>query len=48
MNVTYVNWLVSWIRNGTINIKTGQPFKEEDILIQEYRDAVYAQLNPVQ
>lgn len=42
VNETYVNWLVSWIKNGTINIKTGQLFKEEDILIQEYRDAVHA------
>jgi hypothetical protein len=40
LNQTYVSWLVSWIKNGTINIKTGQPFKVEDILIPEYKTAV--------
>lgn len=44
INQDYVNWLVSWIKNGIMNIKTGQPFTIEDIKIQEYKDAVQAQL----
>lgn len=44
INQDYVNWLVNFIKNGTINIKTGQPFVLEDIKIQEYKDAVQAQL----
>ncbi len=43
INQSYVNWLVSWIKNGTVNIKTGQPFTIDDIKIQEYKDAVQAQ-----
>lgn len=44
VNQDYVNWLVNFIKNGTINIKTGQPFTLDDIKIQEYKDAVQAQL----
>lgn len=44
LNQNHINWLVSFIKNGTINIKTGQPFVLEDIKIQEYKDAVQAQL----
>lgn len=44
LNQTYVNWLVGWIRNGTINIKTGLPFAVYDILITEYKTAVQAAL----
>lgn len=40
VNQIYVNWLVSWIKNGTINIKTGQPFTIDDILNSEYKVAV--------
>jgi hypothetical protein len=45
INQDYVNWLVNFIKNGTINIKTSQPFVLEDIKIQEYKDAVQAMLN---
>lgn len=48
VNEIYVNWLVTWIKNGVINIKTGEPFKLDDILAQEYKDAVQAILNPAQ
>lgn len=44
INQIYVDWLVKWIKEETINIKTGQPFKLEDILIQEYKDAVQTKL----
>lgn len=27
INQDYVNWLVNFIKNGTINIKTNLPFK---------------------
>ena len=45
INEDYVNWLVSWIKSGIINIKTGQSFVLEDIKIQEYKDAVQAKLS---
>jgi hypothetical protein len=48
INQIYVDWLVGWIKNGTINIKTGEPFKLDDIKVQEYKDAVNAILNPAQ
>lgn len=48
INQLYVDWLVGWIKNGTINIKTKQPFKLDDIKVQEYKDAVNAILNPAQ
>lgn len=44
VNQIYVDWLVGWIKNGTINIKTGLPFTIEDILIIEYRVAVQIKL----
>ena len=40
INQEYVNWLVGWIKNGTINIKTGQPFAIEDIKNDNYKSAV--------
>lgn len=40
INQDYVNWLVTWIKERTINIKTGQPFVIDDIKSQEYKDAV--------
>lgn len=43
-NELFVSWLVTWIKTGTINIKTGQPFKVEDIFIAEYKTAVEAVL----
>lgn len=45
VNEMYVNWLVVWIKNGVINIKTGQPFKIDDIINEEYKTAVEAKLN---
>lgn len=45
VNETYVNWLVSWIRNGTINIKTGLPFKADDIIDINYKTEVQAVLD---
>lgn len=44
INQDYVNWLVYFVKNNTINIKTSQPFTIDDIKIQEYKDAVQAQL----
>ncbi|WP_181870586.1 hypothetical protein [Hafnia paralvei] len=44
INQDYVNWLVNFIKDGTINIKTGEPFNLEDIKNQEYKNAVQAQL----
>lgn len=43
INQLYVDWLVGWIKNGTINIKTKQPFKLDDIKVQEYTGAVVAE-----
>lgn len=40
MNQNYVNWLVSWIKNGTINIKTEKPFVIDDIINADYKAAV--------
>lgn len=40
MNRYILDLLVIRIRNGMINPKTNQPFDLEDILIQEYKDAV--------
>lgn len=45
INETYVNWLVEWIKNGTINIKTGESFKIHDILNVDYKTAVQTKLN---
>jgi ABC-type Fe3+ transport system substrate-binding protein len=45
LNQMYVNWLVGWIRNSTINIKTGLPFTVDDILLPEYKTAVQAALS---
>lgn len=39
-----VDMLVRKITNGEINPKTGEPFKLEDIKLQEYTDAVQALL----
>lgn len=44
VNQDYVSWLVNFIKNGTVNIKTDKPFVLEDIKVQEYKDAVQAQL----
>ena len=44
VNETYVNWLVDWIKNGTINIKTGLPFVIDDIKNADYKTAVQAKL----
>lgn len=43
VNQDYVNWLISFIKNGTINTKTNLPFSINDIKIQEYKDAVIAE-----
>ena len=40
MNQDYVNWLVSWIKNGTVNIKTGKAFTIDDIINADYKAAV--------
>lgn len=40
INETYVSWLVNWINNGTINIKTKQSFKLDDIKDEEYKTEV--------
>ncbi|WP_217302438.1 hypothetical protein [Clostridium sp. 001] len=45
MNQEYVNWLVAFIRNGTINIKTGKPFAINDIINTDYKAAVQAALS---
>lgn len=45
LNEDYINWLVSFIKNGTINIKTGQPFTIDDIKNADYKAAVEAALN---
>lgn len=45
MNQTYINTLVSLIRRGVINPKTGQPFTLLDILIEDYRTAVESALS---
>lgn len=45
VNETYVNWLVGWIKNGTINIKTGKAFVIDDIINTDYKAAVQAKLN---
>jgi len=44
MNQIYVNVLVSLIRKGIINSKTGESFKTSDILNEEYRTAVETEL----
>lgn len=44
VNETYVNWLVDWIKNGTINIKTGTAFTIDDILNADYKTAVQTKL----
>lgn len=44
VNPIIVNMLVKKIQTGEINPNTGEPFKLEDIKIQEYRDAVQAAL----
>ena len=46
INQEYVSWLVEWIRNGTINMKTGKPFVIDDIKNQDYKTAVQNILNP--
>lgn len=43
INQTYVNWLVTWIQNGTVNISTGKPFAIDDIKNTDYKAAVQAQ-----
>lgn len=40
MNQEYVSWLVSWIKNGTVNIKTGKAFAIGDIINADYKAAV--------
>lgn len=44
VNETYINWLVSWIKNGTINIKTDKAFTVDDIINADYKSAVQAKL----
>lgn len=44
VNQAYVNWIVEWIKNGTINIRTGKPFVIDDIINQDYKLAVQGQL----
>lgn len=46
VNPILVNMLVRKIQSGETNTKTGEVFKVEDILMQEYKDAVSAILNP--
>lgn len=41
----YVSWLVTWIKNGIINIKTSKPFVIDDIINADYKAAVQAKLN---
>lgn len=45
MNQDYINWLVGFIRNGTINIKTGKSFVIDDIINEDYKAAVQAALS---
>lgn len=45
VNETYVNWLATWIKNGTINIKTGKAFMLDDIINADYKAAVQVKLN---
>lgn len=45
MNQEYVNWIVNFIRNSTINIKTGKPFVINDIINMDYKTAVQTALN---
>ncbi|WP_183128072.1 hypothetical protein [Clostridium autoethanogenum] len=45
MNQEYINWIVNFIRNGTINIKTGKPFVIDDIINADYKVAVQIALN---
>lgn len=44
VNEIYVNWLVNWVKNGIINIKTGKPFVLDDIINTDYKAAVQAKL----
>jgi hypothetical protein len=44
INETFVNWLVTWIKSGTINIKTNLPFTVDDIKDPEYKTAVQIRL----
>lgn len=44
MKEQYIIWLVSWIQTGTINVKTGLPFKVDDIINPEYMAEVEARL----
>ena len=45
VNATYVNWLVTWIKSGTTNIKTGKAFVIGDIINDDYKTAVQTILN---
>lgn len=47
MNQAYVNWLVGFIKNKTINIKTGKPFVIDDIINADYKVAVQTALNNI-
>lgn len=40
INQQYVQWLVGFIKSGTVNKNTGLPFAITDIKITEYKDAV--------
>lgn len=44
INQDYVKWLVTWIQNGNINIKTGKPFTIDDIINPDYKSAVQSKL----
>lgn len=45
VNQEYVNWLVSWIQNGTINYSTGKPFTIDDIKNADYKATVQSIIN---
>lgn len=45
VNQYLVDLLVKRIKNNVINPLTGEPFKLEDIKIQEYKTAVEQELN---
>lgn len=45
MNEKYIENLVSWITRGVISPKTGEPFRLDDILDQDYKTEVEARLN---
>jgi hypothetical protein len=44
VNEMYVEWLVTWIKNATINISTGKAFTIDDIKNADYKTAIQAKL----